>query len=405
MVYLFRIVSNISMMVDKMNKQKDEFKFSPGVTEAWFLPEYPDRPVYAVIPRRYDPEKPIGLFFFMHGGDASSPPEQPFKLYINEKSGVLQPHIADIPFITVAPAALTAIDGKRWNRHGVVEYILAVIEDACSKFNIDRDRIILGGHSMGGFGAYHNAPLLADKLAGVLLSAGAWLEEDFRGCLGTPLYIMHGKWDCAYHYRGGHCEPRHHDWCGVSFARAAHELMLQYDIEHIYDEHTGGHSLEWEPCQLAFKRFLRWAARQKRNPYASRCAVVMPNGAKDPDLENINRSRWLEITETSPGNITLDKIVLTGPNIAWTVDELEAQSFYLSKSEHPGSRITGENLGNNRFTFTAENISSFTCRLHPEMADLSKELYFTVNGKEYRVTPEADTTHPDYTAKVQLVLN
>ena len=131
----------------------------------------------------------------------------------------------------------------------------------------------------------------------------------------------------------------------------------------------------------------------------------MPNGAKDPDLENINRSRWLEITETSPGNITLDKIVLTGPNIAWTVDELEAQSFYLSKSEHPGSRITGENLGNNRFTFTAENISSFTCRLHPEMADLSKELYFTVNGKEYRVTPEADTTHPDYTAKVQLVLN
>ena len=52
-----------------------------------------------------------------------------------------------------------------------------------------------------------------------------------------------------------------------------------------------------------------------------------------------------------------------------------------------------------------ENISSFTCRLHPEMADLSKDIYFTVNGKEYRVTPEADTTHPDYTAKVQLVLN
>jgi len=380
-------------------------RFSPGVTEPWFLPEYPDRPVYAVIPERYEPAEPIGLFFFMHGGDASSPPEQPFNLYINEKDGVLQPHIADIPFITIAPAALVAVDGKRWNRSGVVRYILAVIEDACSKFNIDRDRIILGGHSMGGFGAYHNAPLLADKLAGVFLSAGAWLEEDFRGCLGTPLYLMHGRWDCAYHYRGGHNEPRHHDWCGVSFARAAHELMLEYDVEHIYDEHTGGHGLEWEPCQLAFKRFLRWAARQKRAPYASRCAVVMPNGSKDPDLENISRSRWLEITERRPGKITLDKINLTGPNIAWTVDELEAQSFYLSKAEHDGARLTGENLGGNCFEFTAENVSSFICRLHPKMADLSKPLCFKVNGREYALVPEETAEHPDYTMKVHCVLD
>ena len=131
----------------------------------------------------------------------------------------------------------------------------------------------------------------------------------------------------------------------------------------------------------------------------------MPNGAQYPDLENINRSRWLEISENCPGNITLDKIVLTGPNIAWTVDELESQSFYLSKQEHPGARLTGENLGNNRFVFTAENVSSFVCRLHPQMADLSKELDFTINGKKYRVAPEADTTHPDYTAKVQCVIN
>lgn len=387
-----------------MSEQKNKLKISAGVTEPWFIPEYPDQPIYAVIPRRYDPDKPIGLFFFMHGGDASSPPEQPFNNYINEKNGVLQPHIADIPFITVAPAALPAVDGKRWNRSYVAGYILAVIDDVCSKFNIDRDRIILGGHSMGGFGAYHNAPLLADKFAGVLLSAGAWLEEDFRGCLGTPLYIMHGKWDCAYQYRGGHKEPRHHDWCGVSFARAAHELMLKYDIEHIYDEHSGGHGLEWEPSQLAFKRFLAWAARQKRAPYSSRCAVVMPNGSKDPDLENRNQSRWLKITGTLPGSISLDKIVLTGPNIAWTPDELEAQSFYLSKAEHPGARLTGENLGNNRFEFTAENISSFVCYLHPEMADLTKDLFFKVNGREYRCTPEPADDHPDYTMLVRCIL-
>ena len=218
--------------------------FQSGTVISWYLPEYPQYPVYAYIPSRYRHGQSIGLFLFMHGGDASSPPEQPYTLYINKENGVLQPHIADIPFITVAPAALSAIDGKRWNRHGVIEYITSVIESTCAQFSIDRNRIILGGHSMGGFGAYHLAPLLADKLAGVWLSAGAWLEEDFRGCLGTALYIMHGKWDCAYHYRGGHTEPRHHDWCGVSFARAAHELMLDYGIEPVYDEHSGGHGLE-----------------------------------------------------------------------------------------------------------------------------------------------------------------
>ncbi len=379
--------------------------FQSGTVISWYLPEYPQYPVYAYIPSRYRHGQSIGLLLFMHGGDASSPPEQPYNLYINKENGVLQPHIADIPFITVAPAALSAIDGKRWNRHGVIEYITSVIESTCAQFSIDRNRIILGGHSMGGFGAYHLAPLLADKLAGVWLSAGAWLEEDFRGCLGTALYIMHGKWDCAYHYRGGHTEPRHHDWCGVSFARAAHELMLDYGIEHVYDEHSGGHGLEWEPCQLALKRFLNWAARQQRDPYAKRCAVVMPNGACDPDLENICRSRWLEITETLPGTVTLDKINLTGPNIAWSAEELSAQSYYLSKSEHRGARLIGENLGNNQFEFTAENVKSFVCFLHPSMADPDRELTIKVNGKSVSYQLEKNCSLQDYTARLICIVD
>lgn len=385
----------------------ESFKFesyAPGVTEQWFLPEYPEQPIYAVIPRGYDPSTPVGLLFFMHGGDKNSPKEQPYSLYINEENGCLQPHIADVPFITVAPSALPAVDGKRWNRAGVSCYIMAVIDDVCRRFNIDRDRMILSGHSMGGFGAYHNAVLLADKFAGVLMSAGAWLEEDFRGCLGTAVYIMHGKWDCAYHYRGGHKEPRHHDWCGVSFARAAHELMVQYDVCHVYDEHQGGHGLEWEPSQLSFKRFLCWAARQKRDPYAKRCAVITPNGSCDPDLEPVMSSRYLEITGTCPGNIKLDKIVLTGPNIAWNPEELAAQDYYLTYKEYPGARLIAENLGNNVFEFQAENINSFICYLHPQMADLSKPVEARVNGKSYFCHAQQCSGKADYTALINIRL-
>jgi hypothetical protein len=378
---------------------------TPGLQKPYFLQEYPDRPIYTFIPKCYNPSKPIGLFFFMHGGDKNSPPEQPEKLYLNTENGCLQPHIEDIPFITVVPAALTDIDGNRWNRKGVTNYILAVIEDCCKKFNIDKDRMILGGHSMGGFGAYHNGPLLADKFAGILFSAGAWLEEDFRACLGTNLYVMHGAWDCAYNYRGAHVEPRHHDWCGVSFGRAAHELMVKYDIEHTYDEHQGGHSLTWEPAQLSFRRFLTWAARQKRSPYSKRCAVVMPNGSKDPDLEYFNKSRWLEITQTIPGKISLDKIVLTGPNIAWNPEELAAQSYYLTSSQYEGARIVAENLGDNVISFDVENIKEFTCYLHPNMVDVNNKVTFIINGKAIIANLEKLKDNQDYTcyAKVSVI--
>ena len=378
-----------------------EIDHQPGsVAGPWTVPEYPERPVYAMIPKCYQPGLPIGLFFFMHGGDRDSTPDQPFKTYLNPETGCLRPHIDDIPFITVAPSALPAVDGKRWNRAGVSAFILAVIEDVCRKFDIDRDRMILGGHSMGGFGAYHQGALLADRFAGLWLSAGAWLEEDFTAMLGTGVYVMHGKYDCALHYRGGHTEPRHHDWCGISFARAAHELMLRDDVPHVYDEHDGGHSLDWEPSQMALERFLRWAARQKRAPYAPRCAVVTPNGSCDPDLEPCLKSRWLEILETAPGEIGLDKIMLTGPNIAWTIDELNAQDYYLKKAVYPGAKILAENLGNNHFRFETRNVRKFLFRLHPAMADLSKPVRAEIDGKTHEFRPEPDLSHPDYTAKI-----
>ena len=62
-----------------------------AILEPWFLEAYPDRPVYTVIPERCKINKPVGLFIFMHGGDTDSPPDQPYKTYLNPEKGVLQP--------------------------------------------------------------------------------------------------------------------------------------------------------------------------------------------------------------------------------------------------------------------------------------------------------------------------
>ena len=85
-----------------------------------------------------------------------------------------------------------------------------------------------------------------------------------------------------------------------------------------------------------------------------------------------------------------------------TIDELNAQSYYLGKAAYPGASLTGENLSGNRFRFEAKNVNEFICRLHPAMADLNRKITAEVNGKMFECIPEEDNSHPDYRAKITL---
>ena len=171
--------------------------------------------------------------------------------------------------------------------------------------------------------------------------------------------------------------------------------MDRYQVKHIYDEHDAGHSLRWEAAQLAFRRFLKWAENCRRNPYAKKTALITPRGSADPELQDIPRARYLELLEAGNELISFDKIKLTGPNIAWTVDEFCQQSYELETVDLPGSRIIAENCGNNRFSVSVENVRSFAIYLAPQMGDISKE--FTVDcGKHgvFTLIPEPVTGEP-----------
>ena len=358
--------------------------------------------IYYFVPQEVDLTKPAGLFIFMHGGDRNTPDTAPFDNYLSPEKGSLRPHIDHIPFIVAAASAPEEIDGKRWNRAAAVAALENIIADASSRALIDHDRIIIGGHSMGGFGAYHLGQIFADRAAGVWLSSGAWQIADFRSFYGTPVYILHGKYDCAASYKEFHKEPRHHDWCGVSFGRSADELMTAYGVEHVYDEHDAGHGLRWEAAQLAFRRFLKWAEKQKRQPYAAKCALITPRGSADPEMFDAPRSRYLELLEAGDGTILYDKIHQTGPNIAWTVDDLMQQDYELQTIAMAGSRIIAENCGNNHFKVSAENVKRFAIYLAPEMGDLTRP--FTVDCQKhgsFTCLPEPlEIPEKDYSAKI-----
>lgn len=357
--------------------------------------------IYYYVPDGLDMSRPVPLLVFLHGGDQNSPDTAPAN-YLDESHGWMMPVITNAPFVIAAPSAPPAPDGSRWNRNGVSRLIDATIEAACRRFPVDRDRIFLGGHSMGCYGSYHLGQILADRFAGVWTSAGAWWEADFRAFEGTPVYIQHGKLDCSTlpGYSGKHSKPRRHHWCGVSFGRAAHDLMSEYGIEHVYDEHGEGHSLKFPAAKAAMGRFFAWTADKKRNPYARKTALITPCGTKHPDVEKITRTRWLELADSVFGEIAVDAIVLHGPDIAATEDDLQKQSYSFTKRYwYHGVRILAENMGGNRFKVHTENAKKFNIYLSPAMGDLGRP--FTVSWDDGRnVTLECRpiSGDRDYTA-------
>ena len=378
--------------------------FPRGLSCVKPAPGRSDGRIYYYVPESLDLTKPVGLFIFLHGGGGNTPDDFPDTHYLNEKEGGLGPHIKNVPLI-VAAASAPKPDGKiadwaRWNQDDAIPAVLAIIEAVAARVDLDRDRIILGGQSMGGFGAADLGMLLADKLAGVWISAGAWHTADFRAYYGTPVYIQHGKYDTAFAYKTGK-QPRSITATSQFYARAADKLMTRDNVEHVFDEHDGGHALTWEPAQMATRRFLAWAAKQRRDPYPRRTVLVTPCGSGYPKLHPIKAMRWLELVETTPGKIAYDCIKLTGPKRAYTLDEFLKQGYELTTRKCDGARIVAENLGGNRFKVQVENVAAFRILLAPQMGDLGKP--FTVDLGEAGVktlAAEKIAGHRDYSAAI-----
>lgn len=386
------VIESLKPAPGKAEVRKGEIK-KEHFTVPGLAGRYPEDLLYFYVPDNYDPAKPIGLFIFMHGGDGGTPREMAGVIVSSPdedpKSRGLRPQIEKASFITVAPSAPTPGSGQRWNMPEVDEYIISVIDECAHRFNIDRDRIFLGGHSMGGYGAYHLCQRLNDRLAGALLSAGAWKISDFRTLAGTGAYIIHGRNDTAPGAAPIKSQgTRRAEWTGVAFARAADELMKRDGVEHIYHEHAGGHS--FRDGKEGLVDFIKWTDARKRNPYPARVWAVSPRGSwlagnatKTPD------SYWIGIREVGSDKIEYDAITLTGPNVAKTAEDFEKQGYTLGKTDLRGGRIEAEMSGDNVIRVKTENVKGFSIWLHPKMVDFARPVTVVLNGarQEHVVRP------------------
>lgn len=353
----------------------------------------PDDLLYFMVPTSYRPDMPSTLAVFMHGGGKGSPRNSPARYMkpSDDKTPTSVPYIGgifeDTGMIGVAPSApWNPNDHGRWNMQETDAYLVDVILECKRRFNIDPNRVILIGHSMGGFGTYHLAQRQPDRYAAIFASAGSWTLAQWPTVRGTTFCIVHGKMDAEYGVRARHTD--------FAFARYADQLLTEQGIPHFFLQHPGGHPMGF--ARPVIRDFLLAHPNLHRDPYFPHIALASPVGFRDERFFPLRHKRWLTLDKATDGELEFDALKENGKGHS-EKDSLEDwNAWHLSheKVTRKAAMIESINQGNNLIEVTTKNVSRFTLWLHPKMVDFSKKIQVKVNGRllfERKIEPSLVT--------------
>jgi predicted esterase len=337
-----------------------------------FRDRHPDDLLYFTVPKSYRPDQAAGLIVFMHGGGRRTSRFAPryfmdFPEKADEEENSQLGGVFDATgMIAVGPSAPWDEDtAYRWCVRESDEYLADVIRECRHRFNIDADRVLLVGHSMGGFGAYHHIQRQPDRFAAVLVNAGSWSLAHWPVIRGTPLGIVHGARDAV---RG----ERWH-YTDIEYARWTDKLLAQQKLDYVYYEHDGEHGIS--PSKELMAKYLKSASKLRRDPYAPHVALASPLGFDDSYCFPVKHNRWLTLDEAAEGTIEFDELVTNG------ADDFDDWRLRHRKTNSSGASIDAVNRGDNTIAVTTRNVARFTIWLHPRMVDVRKPVIVTVNGK------------------------
>ncbi|MCA9085597.1 MAG: hypothetical protein KDA81_16165 [Planctomycetaceae bacterium] len=346
---------------------------------------YPDDLLHFFVPDSYVPETPFGLMIFMHGGGPTTPRDHPLHVVTHPDGDPasigLQPFMANLPFILVAPSApWNESTGGRWNVPEADAYIRAVIDECSHRFNIDRDRIVLGGYSMGGFGAYHLCQRLNDQLAGGFIFSGSWKTMHWKAWTGLPLFLRHGVHDASppdQNGQGG--RPRFTD---VFYSRTTANRLKDFGMAATYVEDDGNHAIR--PATDAMKQLAEWTQALRRQRYPRHVVALSPRGWRATSDTPTPHSHWVTIHKIGDGTIEFDQIVREGPAPAFreTAEAFHKQSLHLTTIPINAGLVEAGIQDGNRIEIQTQNVRSFSIWLHPNMVNFDVPLIVRVDGVE-----------------------
>ncbi len=346
-------------------------------SDAELRKKHPDDLIYYIVPKSYRPERATGLVIFMHGGGKGSPrnsparymqPEDPSEAYIGdifEQTGL----------IGVAPSApWNPNNHSRWTLPETDDYIADVITESATRFHIDPDRVILWGHSMGGFGGFQQVQRQPDRFAAVIASAGSWSLANWPVIRGTTFCIVHGTRDAEPGVRDRHTD--------IQFARQAHQLLSGLQIHHVYKEHPGPHPVVH--AKKPVLEFLQNHSELKRERFPPQVAVASPVGFRANAAYKKSHSHWLSLDEAfEDSELEYDTLDIPGRGYKndSPVDDWNGWMLTHQREKRPGAMVEAVNLGNNRFDIRTTGVAQFTLWLHPNMVNFNEPIHVTINGE------------------------
>jgi predicted esterase len=343
------------------------------------------------VPPNYTPKEPHGLIVFLHGGGATTGRRAPRVTLNYPDEGVRERDSNQLGTVFNAANLVAVGPSAPWNENSYYrwclresdEYIADVIRECQSRFNIDPDRVILLGHSMGGFGAYQHAMRQPDRFSTVIVHAGSWSRGFLPSIRGTPLCIVQGIKDAR--------EGARWHYTDVEYARETVKLLTAYKLEHRYYEHDGMHAMCEGKEYVA--EYLKSAKNLRRDPYTQRVTLATPAGFSAYHSSRLRHNRWLTINEVTPGKIPFDELISNGE------DDFHRWKLSHARIEREGSIVDAMNYGNNLIAVNTMHVSRFTVWLHPRMIDTGKPVQIHVNQKRVfssRVEPSLVTALDSY---------
>lgn len=353
--------------------------------------------LYFQVPTDYDPAKPNGLVVFMHGGGKGSPRTAPDRYLLAADANTPEATtrfgelFEDTGLIGVGPSApWNENDHSRWCLPETDDYLADVIRECKTRFAIDDDRVFLMGHSMGGFGAYHQVQRQPDRFAAVIASAGMWSLAHWPAIRGTTFFLVQGARDAEYGVRDRHTD--------IAFARQAHRLLEAQGIPHVFREHPGGHAFGYAKSRV--REFLLASGDLRRDPSFPHVVLASPVGYTPSHCYPVRHNRWVTLEAEREGLLAYDTVQGSaggdseGPRDEWDRWQLTHQTVQRS-----GARIEAINEGENRFRVTTANVARFSMWLSGDMVDFERDVQVIVDGEtrfSARVQPSVPTLLDSY---------
>jgi predicted peptidase len=148
----------------------------------------PGRLYTIAIPASYTGENSVPLVLALHYGGHGAP----FFGY-GVLAGLVEPALRELEAIIVAPDCT----GADWTDPQSEEDVIAVLEHVVSSFNIDPQKTLVAGYSMGGIGTWHLAGRHPDRFRAAIVIAG--LPPDWLADVEwtVPLYVIHSENDAV----------------------------------------------------------------------------------------------------------------------------------------------------------------------------------------------------------------